>query len=592
MARKLKRIFGANSRLSALSLVWILAAAYIFLFSLLSVVRYCSFITNAWDLGEFSQSMWTTLHGGGIFQNNVVFDSEFHVHFRPIMFLLLPIYAIFESPLTLLVLQSILIGLAAVPLYWIAKQELKSKIAIVFPILYLLYPALAGANLFDFHPETFVPLFIFLGFFYYKNGQFGRFFLFMTLALTTKEDVSLVVIFLGLYLLILNRKSIFRHPLSKEVSVPLATSLLGVLWLVVSLWTVQYFLQTSGYARLASSGYVHAKNVYGRLGGDQGLLNVVKTILTNPTLFLQVLFSNAGVKLGYLLALFLPVAFLSFFDFSAILFLPTLLSYLLADSPNYYSIFYQYPSLLIPGIFIAAIYGMKRLRALNMTRARYVGAAFILVTMFASLPLFSWTIFSNAFFSEPWFHSSRLALYNGVLNSLCFIGCLLVLAWAVTHLLRARALNLRRLYKHSRLFLISVGLISVVIFSLFPQMSSMSGAHLLDHHDVLLSRIITYISANASVLTQADIFPQVSNRLYAYAYYNMTNVDYILIDKSSFWYTYSLLAVEYQLKYGPQPPFPQYVDKLIESRRYGLLAYGDQIFLYERGYHGVPIKLN
>jgi len=530
MVRQLRKIFGTKARLSSLSVVWIFVAAYIILFSFLSIIRYYSFITNAWDLGELSQSMWTTLHGGGIFQNNVVFDSEFHVHFRPILFLLLPIYAIFESPVTLLVLQSILIGLAAVPLYWIAKQELKSKIAIVFPILYLLYPALHGVNWFDFHPESFVPLFIFLAFFYYKNNKFSRYFLFVVLALMTKEDVSLVVISLGLYFLILNRKSLFKHPVSKEVLMPLATVCIGVIWLAASLRIIQYFLQAGGYGALTSGGYVHTKNEYARLGGDGGLLNVIKTIVTNPVLFFQVLFSDYGTKLIYLIALFLPVAFLPLLDYSAILFLPSLLEFLLASSPNYYSIYYQYPSLLIPGIFIAAIYGMKRLRCL-----------------------------------KPLNHAGTF--------------------------------NLRRLYKHSKLFLLSLGLISVAIFSLFPGITQNPGAWNFGalgfgHHNMLLFRSISYIPANASVLTQGDIFPQVSDRLDAYVYYNTSTVDYILIDKSSWWYTNSLLAVEYQLKYGPQPPFPQYVDKLIRSRQYGLLAYGDQIFLYKRGYNGVPIKLN
>jgi uncharacterized membrane protein len=504
---------------------------YISVFSVLTILRYYSFTATAWDLGEFSQSMWTTLHCGKLFYNNVEFGSHFHVHFRPILFLLLPAYALFESPVTLLVLKSIFLGLGAIPLYWISKQELNNRISLLFPISYLLYPSLHGANWFDFHPENFVPVFVLLAFFYYKNGKLGRFFLFVILALMTKEDVSLVIVSLGLYFLITNRKLLFKHPMSKEILIPCATIFLGFAWLMFSLTITQYFLQADGYAAYTPSGYVHFKNAYGRLGGNEGLFNLIRTLLTDPLLVLQVLFSDYGAKITYLLALFLPVAFLPLLDLKfTILFLPTLLAYLLADSPNYYSISYQYPCLLIPGIFIAAVYGMKKLS--NLKLIDYRGGYY----------------------------------------------------------------NLRGLFKHSKLLLVGITVVGIFIFSLFPSISSILGPSeqnkpIITHHKLLLLKILTYIPANASVLTQSDIFPHLSHRLYAYVYYNTTPVDYILFDTSSYWYENSVLASEYRMKYGEQPSFPEYVDGLIRSGQYGLFAYGDEVFLYKRGYRGEPIEL-
>jgi uncharacterized membrane protein len=501
-------------------------------FSVLTIIRYYSFIASAWDLGEFSQSMWTTLHSGRLFYNNVEFGSHFHVHFRPILFLLLPVYALFESPTTLLFLKSMFLGLGAVPLYWIANKELKSNVAIVFPILYLLYPSLHGANWFDFHPENFVPFFILLAFFSYKNEKVCYYFLCVFLALMTKEDVSLVVISLGLYLLILNRKLLLKQPLSKEVLIGLATIFLGIVWLLLSLQITRYFLEVDGYATLAPSGYVHFKNVYGRLGGNGGLLNIFKTILTNPLLFLQVLFSDYIAKISYLLALFLPVAFLPLLDLkSIIIFLPTLLAYFLADSPNYYTISYQYPSLLIPGIFIAAVYGTKKLMS-----------------------------------------SETIANHR-------------------------RSYNFKWLYKHSRLLLVGSAIVGIIIFSLFPSVSSILGSSeqnkpVINPHKLRLLKSLTYIPANASILTQSDIFPHVSHRLNAYVYYNTTPVDYILIDTSSYWYENSVLASEYRMKYGEQPKFPEYVKRLLESGQYGVFACGDKIFLFKRGYTDAPITLD
>jgi uncharacterized membrane protein len=524
------RIF---KRLTIDSTVWIFVIVYAFLFSFLTILRYYAFVATAWDLGEFSQSMWTTLHAGKIFYNNVEFGSHFHVHFRPILFLLLPVYAIFENPATLLVLKSTLLGLGAIPLYWLAKKELKSNIAMLFPILYLLYPPLHGANWFDFHPENFVPFFFLMAFFYYKNGKVGHYFLFVILALMTKEDVSLIVFSLGLYLLITNRRSLFKQPKSKEVLTAVFTIILSIVWLLFSLQIVQYFLQVDGYAALTPSGYVHFRNAFGRLGGNEGLLNILKTIVTNPLLFLQVLFSDYGTKISYLLALFLPVAFLSLVDFkSTILFLPTLLVYLLADSPNYYTLGYQYPSLLIPGIFIAAVYGMKRLGKLK-----------------------SDTMSRQGIFNLQWF------------------------------------------YRHSKLLLVGIAIVGVLIFSLYPSILGILGSNeqnkpIINNHKLLLLKSLTYIPANASVLTQSDIFPHLSNRLYAYVYYNVTPVDYIIIDTSSYWYGNSVLAAEYRMKYGEQTSFPEYVCELLDSGEYGPFAYGDEIFLFKRGYKDAPIILD
>lgn len=63
-----------------------------------------------------------------------------------------------------------------------------------------------------------------------------------------------------------------------------------------------------------------------------------------------------------------------------------------------------------------------------------IGSSFVLVVLFAGMLFFSWTIFSGSIFSGPWYSSSQFALYNGALNSLCFILFSLILVWAALHL--------------------------------------------------------------------------------------------------------------------------------------------------------------
>jgi uncharacterized membrane protein len=92
------------------------------------------------------------------------------------------------------------------------------------------------------------------------------------------------------------------------------------------------------------------------------------------------------------------------------------------------------PGTLIIKAFEGAIVGFLSKRVLKIAHALYIGVAFILVTIFVSLLLFSLTIFGANIFSGPWFSSSQLSIYNGVLNSLLFVGFLLILVWAVSRL--------------------------------------------------------------------------------------------------------------------------------------------------------------
>jgi uncharacterized membrane protein len=92
------------------------------------------------------------------------------------------------------------------------------------------------------------------------------------------------------------------------------------------------------------------------------------------------------------------------------------------------------PATLIIKALEGAIVGLLSRRVLKATRVLYVGVAFILITIFVSISLFSLAIFGATYFSGPWFSGSQLSVYNSVLNSLFFAGYLLILVWAVSHL--------------------------------------------------------------------------------------------------------------------------------------------------------------
>jgi uncharacterized membrane protein len=126
------------------------------------------------------------------------------------------------------------------------------------------------------------------------------------------------------------------------------------------------------------------------------------------------------------------------------------------------------------------------------------------------------------------------------------------------------------------------------VFSLFLSHLGLAGISAfpkITEHDVLLENVIHLIPPNASVLTQNNILPHVSNREYVYGNDLPKNVvpEYVLIDITNEW---SRLCV------GPVPGSTivgLFYDYLAKNYSYGLYAEVDGILLYKLNYKGEPV---
>lgn len=83
--------------------------AYTIVFSIFTILRHHAFKTRAWDLGIFTQSLWTTTNANLLFYHSCelfvnLSGSFFGVHFSPILFSISPLYWIMPIPETLLTL--------------------------------------------------------------------------------------------------------------------------------------------------------------------------------------------------------------------------------------------------------------------------------------------------------------------------------------------------------------------------------------------------------------------------------------------------------------------------------------------------------
>ena len=227
-------------------------AIYIVVFSSLTIMKNYTFGTYAWDLGIFNQALWTTLHNGRFFYYTcelliIPSGSFFGIHFSPILFAILPFYAISPSIETLLIMQSVILALGVLPLYKLAKHVLQYRLAgLVFSLAYLLYPALQGVNWFDFHIQSFLPLFFFSAIYFIERKNFKTYFLFTILALMVEEHAAMIVFFIGSFYFLHNSKQIISilrtYNFKTEIFlVPTLTMVLAGLWYLMTLWVRNSF---------------------------------------------------------------------------------------------------------------------------------------------------------------------------------------------------------------------------------------------------------------------------------------------------------------------------------------------------------------
>ncbi len=165
--------------------------------------NYSSFSPHLPQLGIFSQSIWTTIHGH-LFANthetiNGTLASHFGVHFSPTLFLLIPFYAIKPSPLMLMFLQSAAVAAAALPFYLLMKTWGARAGAFLMVSGLLGLPAVMWAGSNDFHDGTFLPVLLLTAVLGIEKKNFKIFLPAALLALGVREDSGLILFFMGFY---------------------------------------------------------------------------------------------------------------------------------------------------------------------------------------------------------------------------------------------------------------------------------------------------------------------------------------------------------------------------------------------------------
>jgi uncharacterized membrane protein len=323
------------------TIVCLAAAAYAAFFSYHTVVHHWNVLSSSLDLGLEENVIWNALHSGSLFKSTPYGGPTGNIlgeHSAYLGFLLVPIYAISQRAETLLVLQSVLIGGAAIPLYLVARKYVGPWLSCLVAVWYVFYPPAHGANLYDFHYPPLAPFFLWFMLYFVLARKNVWAFVFAVLTLSVREDISLGLMVFGALLLLSGRRP----------RAGLILAFTGVVYFV-SLKLIIMPIQRGGQEAFLYmfSGLIPE--------GGRGFSGVLKTVLGNPAFTLGVLLERD--KLVYLLEIFLPLAFFPLRRSLGLLFcIPGFFFTLLSTGYRpLYQVSFQYTAHWTAYLFVAAV---------------------------------------------------------------------------------------------------------------------------------------------------------------------------------------------------------------------------------------------
>lgn len=450
-------------------LLALLMVGYAVFFSVQLLLHYYSFGSRALDLGNMNQAIWNTLHGRPFHQTNQPgITNRLSLHVEPILAPISLLYLFYSGPEILFIFQSIVVALGAVPVFALARFKLKNDgLALIFAGVYLMFPAIQGATLLDFHAITLAPTFLLAAFYFVETRNSKWFTLFAVLAAACKEDITLLVLMMGFYAFFVNRQ---RH-------LGIITVALCVIWAYLAVFVIP--------PAFAGTGNIHW-NRYGHLGDSP--LNIVLNLFIQPQLVLTHL--QKVQALDYLRLLLTPTAFTALLNpLTLCLALPSLGINLLSDFPPMQranSLIYAAP--IVPAVVISSIYGVANLKRL----AAYVWRS----KFYASNLTQDATRQTNDVFPSP-FHTPRpTQLFNTLIG-----GVILTAAFAY-HL-------------H---------------YGYFPWGGQFRGWEEITAHHRRAERLFAQIPPDAALSAQDRLTPHLSQRETLYIFDRLDDADHIALD--------------------------------------------------------------
>lgn len=321
-----------------LCVVWLGVILYTTFFTTISFLRYNAFSYSDFDFAIFVHEAWKILHGSAeisLFNNTPIWGNALEL----ISFVNAPLFFIFgKDPKSLLFLQSLALGVSAVPVFLIARRKIPEWLAAGLAIGYLFYPPIWYANLYEYNPLVYTTFTLLMAFYYLQGQRFGMFMFFIVLSIINRADLGIVTFMFGVY-------AFFERKSWKWVLWP---SLISFLWVAVGLMVVIP----------AFKGSLSYDSTYPQFG--KGFDQIIRNMILHPGILWQSLTTREDAK--FFLEILYPVGFVSLFGIKEFLICGlSLIQHLASVRPQEHTILFHYTATISPFVYISAAYGLARL---------------------------------------------------------------------------------------------------------------------------------------------------------------------------------------------------------------------------------------
>lgn len=349
-----------------LIVVCLAVTGYVVFFGFYNVRWHHKMKTHNFDLAIDNNLIFSALKGAHM-ESTVTQGNNpgqyLATHAKLGQYVILPIYALYPKPETLIVIQGLLLGLGALPLFGFAKRFVSSWMAVGISLCYLAYHPLHCANFCESKYLSLSGFFVIATFWAIEYKRPVLYGLAFVCAMLMREDVPIGLAVGGIVLLLSGRRPLY-----------------GSITIVVSL---VWFLVLRSLMDKAGSWWF--PSMYKGLWspGQEGYGSVLKTVLTNPLFVLNKVIEKD--KVIYLMHLLVPLAFLParrWYLWAA--FIPgTALTLFVTDYKPIFGYSFQYVMHWVPYLFMAvpiALWAIQKTTEDGPFRARGAFMAMALAT--------------------------------------------------------------------------------------------------------------------------------------------------------------------------------------------------------------------
>ncbi|MFF9195142.1 DUF2079 domain-containing protein [Streptomyces sp. NPDC014779] len=357
---------------------WLWTAGLCLLYATVAVRRHQLLRTTGYDLGIFEQAVRAyaelrapvvPLRGEGF---NLLGD-----HFHPLLAALAPLYRLFPSALTLLVVQSALLALAVVPLFRWAVRAVGPRGAHAVAAGYGLSWGVASAAAFDFHEVALAVPLLACSLEALDRRRWTTAVAWAAPLLLIKEDLGLTLAAIGAYIALKNRRRGDRGDRGTRCSdgdrrafrLGLATAAAGLLG---SALEIKLLLPALG----PTGGYAHG----GQLAAAHGSL--LSALAHAPLDLLR-----PDVKPTTLILVFAPSALLALRSPLALIAVPTLAWRMASENVFHWGTAFHYSAVLMPVVFAGLLDVLGREDNRRTVRAALATVLAVTAVLIPSFPL-------------------------------------------------------------------------------------------------------------------------------------------------------------------------------------------------------------